>query len=112
MSCRHNLSTRSGCHILRLTQTDYSRSFEIIKNNFENLVCTSQGILDMPERWEKMLAIIPDEAVKAQVRAEWEDAPGRDPLKKWNALKAIIADAIAHVSGGYSRGTLTRILCM
>ncbi|KAI8601148.1 hypothetical protein EDD21DRAFT_375246 [Dissophora ornata] len=72
-----------------------SRSYEIIHDHFENLVFESQGILDAPERWEKMLAIIPDEGVKAQIRTEWEDAPGRDPSQKWEDLKTIIADAIA-----------------
>ncbi|KAG0326826.1 hypothetical protein BGZ99_008928 [Dissophora globulifera] len=72
-----------------------SRSYEIIQEHFRSLVFSSQDILTQPEHWEKMLAIIPDEAVKAQIREEWENAPTRAPSQKWGDLQTAIGDAIS-----------------
>ncbi|KAF9172644.1 hypothetical protein BGX20_005200 [Mortierella sp. AD010] len=69
-------------------------SLRIISEHFKNLVFSSQDILTTPESWEKILAIIPDEAVRAQVREDWEDAPGRAPSQKWENLKNIIGQNI------------------
>ncbi|KAF8962382.1 hypothetical protein BGZ46_001175 [Entomortierella lignicola] len=72
-----------------------SRSYEILSEHFKNLVFSTQDILTTPENWEKVLAIIPDEAIRAQVRAEWEDAPDRAPSQKWEILKETIGRVIA-----------------
>ncbi|KAF9194179.1 hypothetical protein BGZ51_000760 [Haplosporangium sp. Z 767] len=72
-----------------------SRSFDIIQEHFRNIMFSSQDILSTPENWEKVLSIIPDETVQAQIREEWEDAPGRAPSQKWNDLQRIIGEAIA-----------------
>lgn len=57
----------------------------------------SQEILTEPENWEKILAIIPDEGVQAQLRQEWEDSPGRAPAQKWQDLKDLIGKEISEV---------------
>ncbi|KAF9349281.1 hypothetical protein BGX26_012390 [Mortierella sp. AD094] len=67
-----------------------SRSYGILNEHFKNLVFSSQDILTTPENWEKILAIIPDEAVRAQVRKDWEDAPDRAPSQKWARLQTIL----------------------
>ncbi|KAI1302085.1 hypothetical protein EDD11_005756 [Mortierella claussenii] len=72
-----------------------SRSYEIMLEHFPRLIFSSQDILMTSENWEKMLAIIPDEAVQAQVRKEWENAPTRAPFQKWEDLKEIIGQAVA-----------------
>ncbi|KAG0203673.1 hypothetical protein BGX28_004117 [Mortierella sp. GBA30] len=71
-----------------------SRSFDIVQSHFRSIMFNSQEILTTPENWEKVLAIIPDEAVQAQIRAEWEDAPSRSPALKWSDLQDIIGEAI------------------
>ncbi|KAG0350720.1 hypothetical protein BGZ54_003667 [Gamsiella multidivaricata] len=73
-----------------------SRSYEIMQEHFRSLAFSSQDILSKPENWEKVLAIIPDEAVQAKIRAEWENAPGRASSQKWGDLIDIIGDAIAN----------------
>lgn len=75
-----------------------SRSYETVNEHFRDLVLGSQDILAKPEHWEKVLAIIPDEEVQAQVRAAWEDTPGRASEQKWDDLLAIFRDAKAAVS--------------
>ncbi|KAG0218470.1 hypothetical protein BGX33_007252 [Mortierella sp. NVP41] len=72
-----------------------SRSFDTIQEHFRNIVFESQEILTEPENWEKILAIIPDEGVKAQIREVWENAPSRAPSHKWNDLLTIIGEEIA-----------------
>ncbi|KAG9327666.1 hypothetical protein KVV02_006370 [Mortierella alpina] len=72
-----------------------SRSYETVNEHFRDLVLGSQDILAKPEHWEKVLAIIPDEEVQAQVRAAWEETPGRASEQKWDDLVAIFRDAKA-----------------
>ncbi|KAF9103627.1 hypothetical protein BGX27_010496 [Mortierella sp. AM989] len=71
------------------------RSYAILKKHFGNIVFSSQDILTTPKNWEKILAIIPDEAIKAQVRASWEEDPDSTPFQKWEQLQEITGQAAA-----------------
>ncbi|KAF9898842.1 hypothetical protein BX616_003549 [Lobosporangium transversale] len=67
-----------------------SRSRKTLENHFRNLMFSSQDILTTPKQWEKVLAIIPDQAIQDEIRKEWESAPTRAPAEKWENLKTII----------------------
>ncbi|KAG0224628.1 hypothetical protein BGX31_007911 [Mortierella sp. GBA43] len=72
-----------------------SRSYEIMMKHFKNLIFSSQDFLTSPEQWEKVLAVIPDDPIRAKVRAAWEDSPSRAPSQKWDDLLTIIGEAIS-----------------
>ncbi|KAF9900858.1 hypothetical protein EC991_006781 [Linnemannia zychae] len=73
------------------------RSYKTIEEHFRNIVFKSQDILEKSENWEKMISIIPDEDVQAQIRQEWEG--GADPALKWEYLKEIISREISEHPG-------------
>jgi DNA primase small subunit len=82
----------------------------MIEEHFPNIVFDSQEILTEPENWEKILAIIPDEGVQAQIRQEWEDSPNRASAQKWQDLKDIIGHEISEVRSSCSCLLLLSVL--
>ncbi|KAF9932691.1 hypothetical protein FBU30_007533 [Linnemannia zychae] len=69
-----------------------ARALRVVNEHFPSIIFKSQNILNEPENWEKILAIIPEGHVQARIRKSWEDAPGRSPALKWADMEEIIQD--------------------
>ncbi|KAI8374828.1 DNA primase small subunit-like protein [Blakeslea trispora] len=50
-----------------------SRSFKVIEAHFESLVLNKMGVLDTPDRWKKLLDIIPDQAIQDRLHLAWSE---------------------------------------
>ncbi|KAI8974058.1 DNA primase catalytic subunit [Pilobolus umbonatus] len=61
------------------------RSYEILSKYFYSFILNEQGVLDTPEEWKKVLAIIPDEEVQAKLDESWTRRH-KSPDEKWEEL--------------------------
>jgi len=66
------------------------RAVKIIKESFEKLCLIDQDILGNKERWNKVLALIPDEELRADCAASMEKA--KNSIERWN----IISEKVNH----------------
>jgi len=66
------------------------RAVKIIKESFEKLCLIDQDILGNKERWNKVLALIPDEDLRADCGASMEKA--KNSIERWN----IISEKVNH----------------
>jgi len=66
------------------------RAVKIIKESFEKLCLIDQDILGNKERWNKVLALIPDEDLRADCAASMEKA--KNSIERWN----IISEKVNH----------------
>ncbi|KAF9438502.1 hypothetical protein BGZ76_007485 [Entomortierella beljakovae] len=64
-------------------------------------VIKDQEILTEPKNWEKILAIIPEESVKAKIRAKWEEDPDCPPPQKWSILMDVIEESVPSSKNKY-----------
>jgi DNA primase small subunit len=60
------------------------RAVKIIKESFEKLCLIDQDILGNKERWNKVLALIPDEDLRADCAASMEKA--KNSIERWNII--------------------------
>mmetsp|Transcript_32549 Transcript_32549/g.52745 ORF Transcript_32549/g.52745 Transcript_32549/m.52745 type:complete len:497 (+) Transcript_32549:51-1541(+) len=70
---------------------------QILVKTFESLL-ESQGYLDDPAGWEKILAMLPDEEIRMRLHEKWLAAPGKSSRFRWSELKAT-AEATAKSLG-------------
>jgi DNA primase small subunit len=61
------------------------RAVEIIKKDWEQLCLKDQDILGTPPRWDKVLALIPDDDLRADLAGHMEK--GKDGVERWNTLR-------------------------
>ncbi|OAD74432.1 hypothetical protein PHYBLDRAFT_155267 [Phycomyces blakesleeanus NRRL 1555(-)] len=63
-----------------------ARSLEIIKPYFGPLILNSQGVLDTPENWNKVLNTIPDAGVRERLNEMWSTDSLSSGQAKWQDL--------------------------
>lgn len=63
------------------------RSLDIVKPYFAPLLLEDQAMLDAPESWSKVLAILPDATMRDALEEEWSKDPSRPGTEKWNDLR-------------------------
>ena len=66
-----------------------SRSLEILKTHFQQDVLETQDPWDTDERAEKLLQLLPDQALNDSLRRKWDAAPGRASTSKWADIDAL-----------------------
>lgn len=72
-----------------LLLTDYSRSLDILKTHFQQDVLETQDPWDTDKRAEKLLQLLPDQALNDSLRRKWDAAPGRASTSKWADIDAM-----------------------
>lgn len=63
-----------------------SRSFETVEKHFKPLLIEKMGILDTEERWNKVLDIVPDIAMKEKLAEKWKENHKCTAAMKWDML--------------------------
>ncbi|KAL6852776.1 p48 polypeptide of DNA primase [Amphichorda felina] len=66
-----------------------ARSLEILKTHFQQDVLETQDPWDTDERAEKLLQLLPDQALNDSLRRKWDAAPGRASTSKWADIDAL-----------------------
>jgi len=64
------------------------RAVEIIKGSFEQLCLKDQDILGSKEEWTKVLALIPDDDIKADIDSRL--AKEKNGVERWNVLRGLL----------------------
>ncbi|XP_031559375.1 DNA primase small subunit-like [Actinia tenebrosa] len=62
------------------------RSEKVVKKYFVKHILSDQEILSCKERWDGVLALIPDDSIKAQLEKEWSSS-SESTLDRWKYLK-------------------------
>ncbi|KAJ1973778.1 p48 polypeptide of DNA primase, partial [Dimargaris xerosporica] len=70
-----------------------TRSFATIKEYFSDLILRDQDILADEQQWSKVVKIIPDEAIRQQLRQQWSDNVSKSSQEKWEILDNVLAQA-------------------
>jgi DNA primase small subunit len=69
-----------------------TKSLGIIKEKFEKLCLVDQDILGTPERWDKVLSLIPDEDLRRTVALKMPECS--DSVKRWNMMNTLINEYV------------------
>ncbi|ORY94216.1 hypothetical protein BCR43DRAFT_461715 [Syncephalastrum racemosum] len=69
------------------------RSLEIVKPYFVPLLLKDQAMLDEPENWNKVLAILSDTTIREALEEEWSKNPSRPGTEKWNDLRQALENS-------------------
>lgn len=64
-----------------------SHALAIIKDEFEDLCIKGQDILGTPERWQKVLALIPDEQIRTKLDADFVQCKNSE--QRWAKLAKV-----------------------
>jgi len=65
-----------------------ARAVGIIKGEWERLCLIDQGILDNPSRWEKVLALIGDDDLRADLSTKFENL--KTGVERWNTMMKVV----------------------
>ncbi|KAH6599072.1 hypothetical protein BASA50_003282 [Batrachochytrium salamandrivorans] len=67
-------------------------AYEVCLHHFPSLLLDDMTILSTPEQWNKVLQIIPDEAIRKWLNNAWSSNPLLSDREKWKQLKRALAD--------------------
>ncbi|XP_048132612.1 DNA primase small subunit isoform X2 [Rhodamnia argentea] len=84
-----------------------ARSYtDVLRDFFEGKMLLSQNILSTEEKYEKILDMIPDESVAAELRGKWQEMRkaygSKDDINvvRWEQLKSLLCSAkLKHIQG-------------
>jgi len=77
------------------------KAVAIIEKAFPKLCLEDQDILGDRSRWEKVLALIPSEEIRGDLRRDFETLP--NSVKRWAALERRVLAAAAAAAGGRAK---------
>lgn len=66
-----------------------SRSLDILKEHFHGDILEDQDPWAKPEKAERLLQLLPDEALNDALRKKWDAAPGRSSVSKWADIDSL-----------------------
>ncbi|KAL5747663.1 hypothetical protein ACOSP7_024676 [Xanthoceras sorbifolium] len=76
---------------------------EVLKAFFEGKLLSSQNILSIEERYEKILSMIPDESVTSELRGKWQGRSSNSKedinVCRWEQLKHMLQSGKQKVQG-------------
>lgn len=81
------------------------RAMPMMEAMFEDMVCSPKGqdLLADPERWQKVLKMIPDAEIQSDMHDAWQKSSKQTSLQRWKSLKATVASrADKKGKGGWS----------
>lgn len=81
-----------------------ARSYtDVLRDFFEGKVLLNQNILSTEEKYEKILEMIPDESVAAELRGKWQEKrKAKDDINvvRWEQLKSLLhSGKFKHIQG-------------
>lgn len=81
-----------------------ARSYtDVLRDFFEGKVLLNQNILSTEEKYEKILEMIPDESVAAELRGKWQEKrKAKDDINvvRWEQLKSLLySGKVKHIQG-------------
>lgn len=69
----------------------------LLRQVFEDMVLddeNGQALMATTEKYERILSMIPDEAMRERLRVVWKDEPELSSKKKWAQLRDTIHDEV------------------
>jgi DNA primase small subunit len=84
-----------------------TRALDICTTAFEQCILKQQHILQTPEQWSKVLAIIPDETVSGALHTKWLSTEA-DSLARWQDLCDHVQHAVNTAPTNYALKTCLR----
>ncbi|KAJ2658145.1 p48 polypeptide of DNA primase [Coemansia sp. RSA 1200] len=97
-----NLSQRHAHH------PHVVRSMEIIEDYFEQVLLEDQEILLTRERWNKVLAALPDEELRNQIDTQWSKRPDKPSVEKWSEMVDIVEKRASKRGAKFALSTFER----
>ncbi|KAM3579557.1 p48 polypeptide of DNA primase [Umbelopsis sp. WA50703] len=70
-----------------LLHPSLTRSLDILRQHFVPLVVEEQGVFNDPGNWNKVLKIVPDQALQAKLNEQWENTEASG-ISRWDDLRA------------------------
>ncbi|KAK4894796.1 hypothetical protein LTR28_002000, partial [Elasticomyces elasticus] len=78
-------------NIRRPLHPHLERSYNLLKTHFQTDVLLDQDPWGTPETSEKLLSLLPDKSLTADLRKKWDSAPTRSSAQKWADIRALAA---------------------
>ena len=70
------------------------RAYQILLPHFQDFVLGEQNALSTPERWSKILDMVPSQEIRSKLHESW-CANSLEPMQKWTALKDAVQKALS-----------------
>lgn len=71
------------------------RSLEILKTSFTTDVLINQDPWREPEKYNRLLQLLPDRALTEALRGKWDSYPSRPSVKKWADINDIAKSGVS-----------------
>lgn len=66
-----------------------SRSLDLLSSYFAQTTLVDQETFQSPEQEQRLLSLLPDDALKDALRRKWSSSPGRSSQNKWADINAL-----------------------
>lgn len=66
-----------------------SRSLDLLSSYFAQTTLVDQETFQSPEQEQRLLSLLPDDALKDALRRKWSSSPGRSSQSKWADINAL-----------------------